>query len=200
MPVMIYESLKFLADELNKYLSIKLGVHTDPRVVLGDVAKAYDGDAVGADTIINKAIVSLVNVEEDRVAKQQENYVKTDTSVKYKAPPVYLNLYVMIAANRNDYTDSLKWIGHIVQFFQFSAVFTPITHPNIDPRIQKLIIDLVTLNFEEINNVWSTLGGKYLPSVLYKIRQVTIDEDIIDFEGGLIKEIEINDRSLNAVT
>jgi hypothetical protein len=79
-------------------------------------------------------------------------------------------------------------------------VFTPITHPALDPRIQKLIVDLCTLNFEQINHLWSTLGGKYLPSVLYKVRQLTIDEDSTVSESGFIKEVQLTEKVIPPVT
>ena len=38
-----------------------------------------------------RIVLSLVNMEEDRAAKQQEPFVRTDTGVTYKSPPLYLN-------------------------------------------------------------------------------------------------------------
>jgi len=197
---MINETFKFLAEELNKYLSQKMGVITDPRVVWGNVGKAFDNDSGGHNALNGKAIISLINVEEDRVAKQQENFIKTTTGVTYKSPPLFLNLYMLISVNRTDYGDSLKWIAFIIQFFQNQNVFTPASNPNLDPRIQKLICDLYTVNFEQLNQIWSVLGGKYLPSALYKVRQITIDEDAVEYEGGFIKEIDFNEFQINAVS
>ncbi len=173
-----------------------MGVETDPRLVLGNVAKAFDNDS----TLTNKAVLSLVNVEEDRIGKQQENFTKTATGVNYKPAPLYLNLYVLFSMNRNTYADSLKGLAHIIQFFQFQNVFTPITHPLLDGKIEKLVVDLYSLNFEQVNHLWSTMGGKYLPSVLYKVRQVTIDEDVVISEGSFIKEFEIDTQMLLPVT
>lgn len=192
---MINETFRFLTDELNKYLTLKMGTTAEARVVLGNVARAYDADnPTGTDPIINRAILSLVNIEEDRVAKQQENFVKTDISVKYKSPPLHLNLYVLISVNRNSYTQSLTWLGHILQFFQFQNVFTPVTHPSLDIRILKLIVEQYNLNFEQVNHLWSTLGGKYLPSVMYKVRQIQLDEEMVVSESGFIKQISIQDK------
>ena len=185
---MINESLKFLSEEVNKFLSFKLGVNTDPRFVLGNIAKAGDNDK-----LLNKGIISLINIEEDRIAKQQENFVRTENSLEYKKPPLYLNLYVLFAVNHETtYSESLIWISYVIQMFQNQNVFTPLSHPNIDSRIQKLLVDLFTLNFEQTNHLWSTLGGKYLPSVLFKIRQITINEDAAYAGGALITEIDIN--------
>ena len=197
---MINESLQFIADELNKYLMLKMGPTNDPpRLMLGNVSRLFDGDAPAA-LLVNRVIMSMVNVEEDRIAKQQENFVRTDISTRYKSPPLYVNLYVLFSANRSGYSDSLQHLSYIMQFFQFQHVFTPITHPSLDPRIQKVIVDLCTLNFEQINHLWSTLGGKYIPSVLYKVRQLTIDEDLTVSENGFIKEIQINDKVIQPVT
>ena len=189
---MLHETLKFLQEELLRYLAAKLGDTTDPPVVIGNVARAYDADS----TVLppNKIVLSLVNVEEDRVSKQQEPFVRTETGTVYKSPPLYLNLYVLIAANRSAYDNSLQMLGHVMQCFQYSNVFTPLTHPTLDARIQRLVVDLFSLNFEQVNHLWSTLGGKYLPSVLYKVRQVTVDEDAVRGTGPLITEIDVRER------
>lgn len=192
---MINETLKFISDEVNSYLSLKLGINTDPRLILGNISRAMDNDIPGVNSLANRAILSLVNVEEDRVAKQQENYVKIESGINYKNPPTYINLYILFAVNRTEYTDSLKWLAYIIQFFQYQNVFTPISHPALDEKIEKLIVDLYTLNFEQINHLWSTMGGKYIPSVLYKVRQITINEDAVVSGGGLITEIGTNAKS-----
>lgn len=192
---MIFETVDFLSKEVNKFLNLKLGSLLEERLNYGNVARALD-ESNTSDPIINdKAILSLVNVEEDRVSKQQENYIKSDTKTIYKSPQVYLNLYLLFSVNKPDYKKSLEILGCIIQFFQYQNVFTPITHPGLNPKIQKLIIDLYSLNFEQVNHLWSTLGGKYLPSVMYKVRQLTVDEEAITSEAGFIKEIRLTEKS-----
>jgi len=191
----INESLQFLAEEINKYLNVKLpGADINqPRLVVGNIALAAETTAPDPD-VKNRAVLSLVNIEEDRIAKQQENYTKTNTSTIYKNPPIYLNLYILFSVNRRKYDDSLDFLTSIIRFFQFQNVFTPITHPSLDSRIQKMMVDLHSMSFEQLNHLWSILGGKYYPSVLYKIRQVTLDENAIISESALIKEIQLNDK------
>jgi uncharacterized protein DUF4255 len=191
---MIAETLSFLATELNGYLNTKLSVTSDPRVKLGNVARALDGSLLAEDSLQDKAIITLVNIEEDRVARTHEGFVKADRTAKYKNPPLLLNLYVLFSVHKDDYAESLVLLGHIVQFFQFQNSFTPLTHPNLDPRIERLMVDLYTMNFEQVNHLWSTLGGKYLPSALYKLRQLTVDENAITSESGLIREIRMDER------
>ena len=199
---MIRESLQFLADELNKYLILKGTTTTDPpRLVLGNISRVFDPDAGSTtNSLSNKAVLSLVNIEEDRVAKKQENYIKTSITTRYKRPPLYLNVFILFSVNRTSYSDSLSWLNHILQFFQHQNVFTPITHPALDSRIEELIVDLYSLNFEQVNHLWSTLGGKYIPSALYKIRQLTVDEDLTISESGFIKEIQLDEQVIKPVT
>ncbi|GAC1495762.1 MAG: hypothetical protein NVS1B13_26120 [Flavisolibacter sp.] len=196
---MFSETFKFLVEELNLFFSLKLGATTDARVVLGNAAKALDSDSTGTNTLANKAILSLISLEEDRIAKHQENAFKTSSGVSYKNPPVHINLYALFSVNRTDYGDSLKWLALIVQFFQLNNVFTPTSNPNLDSKIQKLIVDLFTLNFEQINQIWSVLGGKYMPSALYKIRQVSIDEDALKSQGPLIQKLDVAGKLILSV-
>ncbi len=194
---MIHESLTFLSLEVNKFLNQKLGSTTDPRLVLGNIAKSSDGDT-GKNPLNNKLILSLINIEEDKVSKVRENYVKNATGIIYKNPPVLVNMYILIAANYDTYSDNLKMIAYLMQFFQANNYFTPITHPSLDQKIQQLNADLFTLNFEQINHIWSTLGGKYLPSAMYKIRQVSVeDETAVQTEGKWIEEVLTHTNSIN---
>jgi hypothetical protein len=44
------------------------------------------------------------------------------------------------------------------------------------------------------------LGGKYLPSVLFKVRQIQIDDGSVERETGLIREIRIDGNMKPAVS
>jgi len=188
---MIYETLFFLSTELNKFLTKNQGLITQFPVTINNIAKLDDPDI---SDVKAKIILSLINIEEDKVSKVRENFTKSPTGIVYKNPPVLVNLYVLFAANyTSDYPQSLKNIAKVMQFFQSQNFFTPLTHPGLDQRILQLNADLFTLNFEQINHIWSTLGGKYLPSVMYKIRQLSIeDENAVETEGAWIEEIITN--------
>jgi hypothetical protein len=170
-----------------------MGVATDPRLILANVVKMSEGDTLGAKTVL-----SLINIEEDKVAKIRENFTKTDSTVMYKNPPVLINIYILFASNMLTYAESLKVIAYIMQFFQSKSYFTPTEYPGLDSHIERLNVDLFSLNFEQINHIWSTLGGKYLPSVMYKVRQLTIeDEGAEPVEGKLIETITTETSSIN---
>ncbi len=200
---MIYESLKFLCEEVNKYLNTKKTPVSisQPWLVLSNISVAGDNSNSLTDPDIkDKLVVSVVNVEEDKVAKQQEHYTKSDLTTVYKNPPLYLNYYILFSMSRKRYDDNLIFLGYIIQFFQHQNVFSPITHPGLDSRIQRIVVDLHNMSFEQTNHLWSVLGGKYFPSVMYKVRQVTLNEDVTISESGFIKEIQLNDKMKTAVS
>lgn len=200
---MLDQTLKFLTDELNQYLKLQ-----QPGIILGDMSlvmaaasRIFDTDAGNVDVqLSNKAIISLVNVEEDRIGRQQEAFTKTPSGVQYAHPPVKLNLYVLFVMNHKSHELALRWLAAIIRFFQHQPVFTPLSHPALNAAITQLNVEMMTLSFEQNNQLWSTLGGKYLPSILYKIRQVTVDEGAITGGGGYIRTITVNDRSKPPVT
>jgi hypothetical protein len=200
---MIYESLKFLCEEVNKYLNTKKTPVSisQPWLVLSNISVAGDNsNSLTEPDIKDKLVVSVVNVEEDKVAKQQEHYTKSDLTTVYKNPPLYLNYYILFSMSRKRYDDNLIFLGYIIQFFQHQNVFSPITHPGLDSRIQRIVVDLHNMSFEQTNHLWSVLGGKYFPSVMYKVRQVTLNEDVTISESGFIKEIQLNDKMKTAVS
>jgi hypothetical protein len=197
---MIYETLGFLAKELNKYYNYKLITTSDPRVVIGNVARAFDPGLTSEKSMEDKAVLSLVNIEEDRAAKRPENYRKKEATAVYANPPIPLNLYVLFSVTKDAYKDSLILLGLAIQYFQAHTTFTPETYPDLDGRIERITVEMYTMNFEQVNHLWGTLGGKYLPSVLFKVRQIQIDDGSVERETGLIREIRINDKMKPAVS
>lgn len=199
---MIDLTLKFLTDEINQYLASKPNlVMSDMSLVMGNASRIFDTETTNIEIpMANKAVVSVVNVEEDRIVREQENFRKTANGIVYQNPPVYLNLYVLFVMNHKSYSTALRWLSYVIQFFQHQHVFTPLTHPSLDEGVRKLTAELYSMSFEQNNQLWSTLGGKYLPSVLYKIRQVTVDENITNKGGGVIRDIIINERGKQPIS
>ena len=65
----------------------------------------------------------------------------------------------------------------MLTFFQSHSVFTRARYPGLDPRIEKLGVDLMSLGYEQLNQVWTFVGAKYLPSAVYRVRLVALQDD-----------------------
>ena len=191
---MIDRALSFIASEVNKYIDSKKGVVTPIRLILGNPVNIVEPSLplnTGDSPESHPLILSLVNIEEDKVSKQPENFKRIDDRIVYKNPKILLNLYLLFVANSRTYLETLEYLSLVIQCFQYQKVFDPVTHPGLDPKIRKLIIEMFTLNFEQVNHLWSTLGGKYIPSMLYKLKVVPVEDDAIDAEGDFIKQIQV---------
>ena len=193
---MIGIALDFICSQVNTYLAVKLGLNPgENAIMLFNVSQLAEANGNGNESA-SSAYLTMVNIEEDRISKSQENSVHRKDLLVYKNPKFYLNLYLLFSVNiPDDYKEALKRLSLIIQFFQYRNVFDSTNSPTLDPKIEKLIADMYTLGFEQANNLWVILGGKYLPSVLYKIRLVVIEDEAIDFEGAFIKSIAINENT-----
>lgn len=194
---MIDQVLDFIRSQLDSYLRLKLDPSaSSPFIQLANIAWHDSESLAGNGTDKSNAFISLVNIEEDRISKSQENFVRKDSSIIYKNPKVFLNLYLLFSVNLSSYAESLKRLSYIIQFFQYQNVFTPLSFPSLPTDVDELIFDLHTLSFQDLNNLWGIMGSKYLPSVMYKLRLITISEEFIQGEAGLIRELVVNEKTV----
>jgi hypothetical protein len=192
---MIDTALDFISKRLNAFLRVKYQDQSNSTDYIQLNNIAWNDQSISQPTT-NNAFITLVNIEEDRISKSPDNYIRTNTGIVYQNPTVFLNLYVLFATNLNSYEESLTRLSYIIQFFQFQNVFTPLDSPGLPQGIDKLIFDLKTLSFQDLNNLWGILGSKYLPSVVYILRLVTITSDFDMGNVPLLHEIVVNDKTL----
>lgn len=199
---MILDSLQLVRQELEQYLEANSGSSMAMNdVVLGNIAMLESEDSSDLD---NKVVMSLVNIEEERALKNVKSYVKNNITngVSYKNPPVHLNLYVLFSANYTSgvmpYEIALSKLSNVIKFFQSKSVFTVqssgVTEVlnGIENSISKnirLIFNIYTMTFEQLNHLWGSLGGKQVPSVMYRAWLVELEDEKIDKSGALIEHI-----------
>jgi len=197
---MIDRVLDFVRTQLNTYLHNKLSLlSTEDALILANVSQLNETqpNSGGSNVDPQNAFISDVNIEEDRISKSPENFIRAlDGSITYKSPKIFLNLYLLFAVNLSDYQESLKRLSFIIQYFQYQNVFTPLSFPSIPEGVDELILDLMSLSYQDLNNLWGILGSRYLPSVMYKMRLISINENFALGGAGLIQKITINDKTL----
>lgn len=171
---MIYEALSCLTDEINEYFRNKLKINEE-KIVLSGIVNQDGTISIQGE---NKIIVTLVNIEKETAGNSP---AKGGSIFSGSAPPVNINLYVLFSAyfSPNNYPESLRFLSFIIAYFQHKNVFNRSNTPSMDPKIEKLIFELVEMNQDTLSNMWSALGAKYMPSVTYKIRMLSFDESVI---------------------
>jgi hypothetical protein len=192
---MIAKTLTFLTELLNQELKVTFGFN-DNRVVASSLVNPDGSMPSNAE---NKIVISVVNLEHETFMKSGGNYV-TDGAMNYGkiAPPVYLNLYLLVSANydSNNYIEANKVLSAIIGVFQANPYFNRQTNPEMQVPLEKLTMEIFNLPINELSHIWSGIGAKYVPSIIYKVRMLTIQEEIIKKEvpgiAGLSRKAKPN--------
>lgn len=185
---MIENTLIFLRDQINSYLKLKLDI-ADDKIVIDNIITQ------GGNLNAAELCLSLINVEEEKIHKSQLPYkIANNGEVNLVNPEIKLNLHILLTANfgTNNYEEALRFLSYIIVFFQGKQVFHHQNSPSLDEQIEKLIIELVTLSFEQQNHLWGFIGAKYIPSVLYKVKLLSIADQVTLQEVQAITEINTN--------
>lgn len=170
---MIDATFDFILGQLNGFLGTRYP-GSEPHVVISSIANQ---DGTVPPQIENKLILSLVNVERETAAVNPPRLEPRNGDYARVSPPLNINLYMLVSACfGNNYGESLKFLSGAMGFFQGRPVYTGSESADFPPGLERLSLEMVNLSFQDLNNLWGNLGGKYLPSVVFKARMLTIQE------------------------
>lgn len=188
---MIDKAFVFIQNFLNREIKMRFGID-DERVIAESLVNP---DGSNSDSVMNKIVVSLVNIEHETTASANP-YISGNSNDYNKVPiPVFLNLYLLIAANyeSGNYPEALKMLSSVIGVFQANTYFTRSKNPEMPRPLEKLTFEIYNLPINELSHIWGGLGAKYVPSIIYKVRMITIQENKIASEisgvGGLNRDV-----------
>ena len=171
---MIEKALKFTSDTLDQFLKNRFGLD-ESKVILNRLIES-DGTIPAVNQ--NKVIISLINVErETNKAFNVRNHQLPDGSYVNVSQAEKFTLDMLVSSSFSDYSESLRFLNEIILFFQVNTWLSASSSSAIPKGINKLEYDLEKLNFQQVHSLWTGIGAKYLPSVLYKMRLLTIQGD-----------------------
>lgn len=194
--------LKIIIRQLNQYIlstsAPNSSTGTEGPVMLGNIATSTIAGG-NNDKLNDKIVVSLVNIAEEASLKNNTAQLQRNQQHFQQYPVVHVNLYLLFAVNFDKYDIGINHLFRVLEFFQGNKIFkfknAPL--PGIDAteleRLEniELTVELHTLNFEQLNDLWGSLGGKQLPFVLYRARLVPIQMEQIIGREGFITEIDL---------
>jgi hypothetical protein len=165
-------ALNFLANEVNVYLVKRTGSELGA-VVAGPLVDDRGNWVVPQDT----TRLTLFQIDEERTLREQMPERTIVGSREVVLPPALkLNLVLLFAGRFQQYDQALRTLSHILTFFQARPVFTPADNPGLPPGLDRLAVDLLNYGPEQLNQMWACLGAKYLPSVVYRLRMVVLQD------------------------
>lgn len=169
---MLDVALSFLVKNLNAYMMLRTGTSFG-EAELGRVVDEAGKCAIKPDHVG----VSLVNIEEDRIFRSQmPDLTHENGKIVTYEPPLKLNLNVLFVANFQQYDQALRHLSIVLSYFQAHPVFARAAYPGMDSRIERLSVELQSLSFEQLNQIWAFIGGKQILSAMYKVRVVTLQD------------------------
>jgi hypothetical protein len=190
---MIEGTISFIEESLNAYLQNRMDFKEE-RVISSNLVE-QDGSIAIRDN--NRVVISLVDLDQEPSLKNSNRLeISQGGAIKTVLPPVNLNLYIMFSCffTSENYKEGLKYLSNIILFFQGRPLFTSQSHPQLNKYgIEKLSFEIYHPDYQARNNLWTILGIKYLPSIIYKVRILSFSDQLIKEELPTITSLDQNE-------
>lgn len=182
---MISVVLTGYAEKLEDFLG---GMFHQPEgiVKVGDVGDEHKEECT------NKLVITLLSLERETsqgiaVANVRNGSGGFNTFL----PPVNMNMDVMFAAvyEGKRYPDALEILSATILFLQ--------ANPVLMLAGKRYTIEIVNISSQELNNIWTCMGGHYYPSVVCKIRKVLFDAKEVKGTSGQTGKPSIDTEKKN---
>jgi len=175
---MINKAFQFTGDILNQYLKHIFKLNEN-KVLLNNLIES-DGSIPTANQ--NKVILSLINIEKE-TSKAFNNSVSKTSNGGFAAinPSERYNINFLTSCHFDNYSETLKFITAVITFFQTNPFLDSSTAPSIPEGLTKLDYELEKINYQEMQSLWTAMGARYQPSVVYKMRMVTIQSNEVKY-------------------
>lgn len=197
---MIKTALQFIKSELEKFMRLRGGdsySSVSDLVLLTGLVKR-DGSL---QTDPANIYMTLTHLEEERLENKQPVYqhARNGGRIQVFQPPVRLNAYVLFSGVNDDYPTALRDLSWVATFFQHYNAFRSAQYPNLNesvpyPQINptqllsEITAQLYTITYEQQSYIYSSLGAKYTPSLLYKFRLLIVFDQETEQEAAPILE------------
>ena len=183
---MIDQALLIITQEINQFLRLRFDLNED-KVLLSSLID-QDGKVAVQDE--NKIIFTLIDISEETTLKN-----RTDRRSSSDRPDLHLNLKVLFSAyfNSSNYIESLKYITAVISFFHAKPVFNTSNSPGLSSTdVEKIIFDIFHQDSNSKNNLWATIGAKYLPSVVYNLRMLTVSDSSVRQQVDSVRSVGLD--------
>ncbi len=171
---MIASAVQFISSQLEGFLKTETA-DNNAMVKLSALALNNGKPALTAENCLT---ISVVNIENDSRIARNTPPGRLQDGVISKAPPLYLDVSILISSSVKDkeYVQGLHLLSLAIGFFQKHSVFTTVRY-KLPPGIEKLSVELSSIDMDRMNGMWVALGTSYRPSVVYKLRILKMEDD-----------------------
>lgn len=187
---MISKALQFTGEVLGQFLRNRFGMEEN-KVMLNNLIEANGTLPPGNQ---NKVVISLINIEKETAKPFYiRNKQLPDGSYADINPSERYNLDILISSNFEKYSETLKFLDEVILFFQIYQCIDGSSFSAIPAGLNKLEFEIEKVTYYQMQNLWTAMGAKYQPSVIYKLRLVTVQgnetEQVIPAVYGISTEL-----------
>ncbi len=179
---MIYKALQLVTEQLNGYLKLSFKLRED----IAFLSPVKDVDKVFPSNRVSIAVVGIERETAGGISFQRTSV--SDSTVKRTAPAWQMNVNILISVVFQDkqYEESLQILSAILSFIQKNNMITSQDHS------LSFAIDPVNLSIHELANLWGICGDSYYPSMVCRLRVLTVDENEIIDMSSVVSTRELN--------
>jgi hypothetical protein len=186
---MIDIALTYIRDILNEHFKNEFFI-SESKVILSNLVKADGSSAMDVD---GKIVFFLISLEEESTLKNSINRSSNQDfgSFAQKSPTLHVNMQLLFCANFDSkvYVEGLSYLSSLVRFFQINRKIT-IDFPGTSGNNNKLSFELCKLDYAQLSHLWSAIGTKLMPSVVYKVGLLVFDDMPLERMISTITETE----------
>lgn len=178
--------LEFIRDRIVTYSG------TPNSVTVGNVALLGDEEFRAAN--FSKIFITVLKIDEERLANNTNVYFIRDINDDYSKrsnPLKYFSINLLFAAcsNNERYSEAIQRLERVLECFQEQHIYEiPISGR---PENLRIVLEIQNKDLNQQNQLWSILGGKYFPSVIYKVKMIPI-QSIAEDGYGVVERVRID--------
>ncbi len=177
---MIDIALTYIRDILNEHFKNEFTI-SENKVVLSNIVKP---DGSSAQNVEGKVVLFLISMEEESALKNNSSRYTNQSEglFGHKSPTLHLNMNLLFCSNfdSNVYAEGLSYLSSLIRFFQINRKITIDQLGSSNPNTKSLSFELIQLDYAQLSHLWSAIGSKLMPSVLYKVGLLTFDDVPLD--------------------
>lgn len=168
---MINDSLQFTKNLLGQFLKNRFALDDD-KIVLNYIV---DTSGVFPKANQNKVVLSLINIEKET---NQPFYVQNKRlesgNYSHFNPVERYNIDLLISCNFEDYSESLKFLDAVINFFQINNYLDASSSSSIPSDLSRLEFEYEKISYHQMHSLWTAMAAKYQPSIIYKMKLIKV--------------------------
>ncbi len=190
---MINKALQFTKNVLDQHLKNRFALD-ESKVVLNNL---IEGNGTLPLINQNKIVLSLINIEKETNKRFYGRNQKLATGNFSDVNPMdRYNLDLLVSSNFDDYGETLSYLNAVILFLQAYNTLDAGLSSAMPAGLGRLEFEIEKISYHDMHSLWTAMGAKYQPSVIYKVRLITMQaNETLGFSTGISKianQLELN--------